>query len=174
MNKNDRLPGIKIKSDIYFYADRYFEEGRLFPFIVSDLVEKYKVGPELANKLVTDAQNKHWDHLQKRVLELLLEEKTHPEIVALLTEEEPDQEVVEYIIGMNYQFYEQAVVKNPTPQPPVVETALLLITVSTILFIMYNDDALGIFKIIGWFLFIGALTGFISSMKAWSKQEDKQ
>lgn len=164
MNKQGSQPGIKEKTEIYEQAARYLGEGRLFPFIVSELSEKYNTDTDTVSKIVTDAQNKHWDHLQDKTVELMVQEKTYPEITEQLRQEEPDNEVVEYIVKTYSGFYAEAEEKNiPVQQSPVL-AGLALIVFGVILYLFYHDNAYGILKIIGWILFAGALFGFIISL----------
>lgn len=164
MNPKGTQLGINEKVEIYDKAGRYLEEGRLLPFVVKELSEKYNADTETVYKLVTGAQNNHWNHLQEKALEMMVQEKSYPEIMEQLQQDEPDNDVVKYIIKTYYGYYEQAEEKKVTVQENPVEVGLALLVFSVLLFLFYHDNAYGIFKIIGWFLFSISLLGFIVTL----------
>lgn len=168
------------KANIYWDAVALFEDGALYPSITETLLKKYKAGREKTAELIESARNREWDAFLEKAEELSTQQLSFPEIKKQLLLLNDDEELVEYIVNKWYEVKTEHEEKLIPFAISLRDATLALIVWGILAFLVFHDNAYGIFKIIcsiGFFstviLFLFAFFSNIAKKKGRSSASPK-
>jgi hypothetical protein len=137
-----------IKANIYWDAVALFEDGALYPSITETLLKKYTAGREKTAELIESARYREWDAFLEKAEELSAQKLSFPEIKNQLLLLNDDEELVDYIANKWYEVKTE----DQKRRIPIIfslrDLTLSLIVWGILVFLVFYDNASGIFKII--------------------------